>query len=372
MEPDLRHCEQALPAAFDRMSLSEDWVVGGTADTLLSRNPPLVYPVPAPRGGLSFAQRPEAPVITLSADGSVLSRIGSAGSGPGEWRSSSTGGVAWYGDTLWVVQMQPPRVHAFSPEGALHGTQQLDFVLPEPLTLLYRLREGAVVGTAVSRIQGGARRLVLWDGPSNALDSIGVAQENVGYRIDLPGTAFALGLRPVPDDLLTAPAPDGRSLVLVDRRSATTGGQAEFTIRKIAEDGGTLLERGVCYHPLSMPPEDRADTIARQAQMLTDGRDDLPLALAEENVREALELPRFWPPVDRLVVGTAGEIWLRREVRDGLVPWEIRNEEGELTGALVLPADEDVLAVDGDVVWTQRFDEWDVPLIVRARLSSGS
>ena len=369
MDPDLRHCEQAVPTAFDRMSLSEDWVAGGTADTLMSLNPPLVYPMPAPRGGLSFAQQPDAPVITLSADGSVRSRTGS---GPGEWLSYSTGGVGWYGDTLWVVQMQPPRVHAFSAGGALHGTQQLDFVLPEPVTLLYRLREGAVVGTAVGRIQGGARRVVLWAGPSNALDSIGVAQENFGYRIDLPGTAFAYGLRPVPDDLLMASAPDGRSVVLVDRRSAATEGQAEFTIRRIAEDGGTLLERRVCYRPLPMSPEDQADTIARQARMLTDGRGDLPLALAEERVRAALELPEFWPPVDRLVVGTAGEIWLRREVRDGLVPWEIRNEEGELTGALVLPADEDVLAVDGDVVWTQRFDDWDVPLIVRNRLSSGS
>lgn len=368
LDSHFRHCEQASPGALDHLRLSQEWAVGGAADTVQALNPPLVYPTPAPRSGLSFAQRPEAPVITLNADGSVRSRIGSAGSGPGEWLSYSTGGVAWYGDTLWVAQMQPPRIHAFSADGALLGTRQLDAELPEPVTLMYRLRNGSVVGSAVGRIQGGARRLVHWVGPSHPLDSIGVAQENFAYRIDLPGTAFAYGPRPVPDDLLTAPAPDGRSLVLVDRKAATTGDRAEFRIRRIAEDGGTLFERRVCYHPLAMPAEDRADTITRQAEMLADSRDDLPVAAAEQRVREALNLPAFWPPVDRVVVGTDGDIWLRREVRHGEAPWEVRDAEGELTGVVVLPAGELVLAVDGDVVWTRRLDEWDVPVIVRNRL----
>lgn len=368
LDSDLRLCDDTSLQSLVQFHLSQEWVVGGAADTVLPLSPPLVYPVPAPGGGLSFAQRPEAPIITLNADGSVRSRMGSAGAGPGGWPPQSTGAVSWYGDTLWVVQMQPPRLHAFSEDGELLESQDLSAALPEPLTLLYRLRNGAVVGTALGQAQERARRLVHWAGPSHPLDSIGVAQEGIGYRVDLPGTAFAFALRPIPDDLLTALAIDGRSVVLVSRKASTGGGPSEFSIRRVAENGETLAERRVCYHPLTIPREARADTITAQAEMLTRGPDDFPLALAEENVRQALELPEFWPPVDRLVVDEAGGIWLRRETRHDHAPWEIRDDRGELTGVMVLPADEVVLAVAGDVVWTQRFDEWDVPLIVRNRL----
>ena len=93
----------------------------------------------------------------------------------------------------------------------------------------------------------------------------------------------------------------------------------------------------------------------------------------ERTVADALALPEYWPPVDRVVVAADGSILLRREVRvDSFAVWETRDDLGELTGILFLPEDRWILAAEGgsagDAVWTERHDRNDVPILERSRI----
>lgn len=366
----LGHCGHASGGdEAGELRVVTEWEVGGSSDTALVLSPPLVFPTVAPGNGLSFARRFEAPIVTLDRDGSVRSSIGRPGTGPGEWGPQTTAGIAWFGDTLHVVQGFPPRLHVFTESGDLIASRQLRHGSENRIWPIRVLRNLDLVGAVPSRIEGGPRRLARWTDGSSDVDSLDVFQANATYRVEWPGGAFAIAMRPIVDDVLEASAPDGRSFVLVNRPVATRMEPSHFRIRKVRDDGTRVLDLLVCYMPVPIPEDEAADTIAAHAARLLPSAPGVPARLAEAAVRDALELPRFWPPVDHVVVSRQGDVWLKREPRQGgVVPWEIRDRNGHLSGFVRLPEEVQVLAVDGDRVWASRPDSLEVPVVLAGRL----
>lgn len=363
---ELRLCGEDAARDVPRFTLIREWAVGGAEDRKL-RLSHVSWTAASPGGGLSFGQRAVAPIVTLNADGTVRSEIGRAGSGPGEW--SSLGGVhiAWYGDTLVATESMARRVHRFLESGELLETRVLTTSNETPGQISRVLRNGSVVAYTPSLTNYAT--LSRWSEAEARWDSI-TRRGRFSYRLQRGGGRFSVGSMPIVDDPLWTASPDGRSVVVVDRNASSTPDSAEFRIRRVSDDGTVLLDRTVCYRPRRFPPEEQEDTIQAQLQPLIDGnRLSRPIPAVESDIRESIFLPEFFPPVTLMVVGTEGDIWLRREILDdGFAFWEIRDAEGELTGMLRLPAERRIRAVDGDVVWTVEHDGWDVPVISRTRL----
>ena len=366
----LGHCS-APSSDVPQFTLEREWEIGGVHDEELELTH-LSSAAPAPRTGLSFVQREQAPVTTLNADGTLRHRVGRAGSGPGEWSPMLPPGIQWFADTLIVVDRA--RIHRFreDPDGQVEhlDTQRVEPPFDQPLVPLHVLRNGAVVGTLPPRVQNGGRRLVHWRKGSVDTDSVSAYLDGATYRLDLPGGGFSSVRKPILDYSRRSVVPNGRFMVILDRATVLAADSGEYRIKKLLDDGQVSWERTVCYRPRAIPEAERNDTIRAQAQRLAEPRPGAPVGEMEQRIREALELPEAWPPVTAVVTSTNGDIWLRREERASATPWEIRDEDGDLVGFVRIPSDARVLAVDQDVVWLGRTDEWDVPRISRHRLAS--
>jgi hypothetical protein len=363
----LRLCSEGDQGEVPEFTLRPEWQRGGAGDEglLLSR---VGWATPAPSGGLTFSQLGSPYVLTLNSDGTIRSRIGGTGPGPGEWDPAAPPHVLWHADTLVVTASRGNRMHRFLENGELVESRHVAFPGEDAFSLLQPLRNGAVLGYVRSQPAQGVELLVLRQPDQVGWDSLST-RGRFTYRRDNPTGGFAILLRPFLDTPLRWSAPDGRALVIVDRWEASHPDSAAYRIRVVGDQGETLVNREVCYRPLPLSPEERGDTIQANVARLRDRYPGTPDGALERLVRDVLPLPRFLPPVTWVVMGTSGAIWLRREqTGDGGYFWEIRSAGGDLVGMVRTPEGQVVWAVGGDIVWTVEQDRLEVPIISRHRL----
>ncbi len=92
--------------------------------------------------------------------------------------------------------------------------------------------------------------------------------------------------------------------------------------------------------------------------------------MKREEFDEALEMPRFVPPVTRVTAGMDGSIWLRREELPGVetVTWAVLAEDGTPLFSLTTPRDLWIYAATTSHIWGILPDSLDVPFVVRYRV----
>ncbi len=373
--PLLRLCDPEPEAVAPRYVLDEPeaTIDGNLTDPALTA--PIVFPTLAPGGGISLATAYQAPVVTFDSSGTRMMGAGRQGVGPGEWPSTRSGGVTWLGDTLVVVERRPPRIHQFHADGSLIETRQ---VTPGAVTVSFLLRALEGPGALVvlpPRVDRAPQRLAYLNLETGLADSLGTFQERFTFRLSFPDGSLVVGPRPLGDHLLDATDPSGSGVILVDRSGSTDGGESAWRLRRIDAQGRSVLDRSICHHPQEISQRHRRDSIRAWASMFSNNPSAQGMSEAEleRTVADALALPEYWPPVDRVVVAADGSILLRREVRvDSFAVWETRDDLGELTGILFLPEDRWILAAEGgsagDAVWTERHDRNDVPILERSRI----
>lgn len=371
-ERDAAQADRSVP----RWGLEEEWRLGGVSDTGVQLSE-ISHSIPAPGGGFSFSQRNVTGIVTLNADRSVRHVVGSSGDGPGEWTGVPR--IAWIEDELKVVAGN--RVHTFDAEGHHVRTEFVQTVASANLgrtRVLMQLSGGRLVGLARSLHPAAERPvpdvLVHWAPGAEHVDSItSVHGADQVVSVSFGGGGIQTS-RPLAFWNRYHMAPDGSGFVAVDPDGGAVDDSASFRVRLFGVDGRLKSDFRVGYEPRHVAPGSWSDTIVARREGLEPRYPGFPAAEIERRLRDAFGPPPTIPPVAGTVISSAGDLWFERgDLREpGVRIWEERDATGLLTGVLQMDGRSRLAAVDGEIAWTIVRGEYDVPIIVRNRLVSGS
>lgn len=142
----------------------------------------------------------------------------------------------------------------------------------------------------------------------------------------------------------------------------------------IDASGDTVQSRVYPYRPIPMTDAAiRHDAEQDHERSSRPGRTPPSVDVIERALRDADCLPPTFPPVSAIVAAQDGTIWLRREEVPGdSVAWNVLDRDGRMIGALRLPSGQEVVAARGDIMAAVERDAFDVPYVVRYRLSRGT
>ena len=156
-------------------------------------------------------------------------------------------------------------------------------------------------------------------------------------------------------------APDRSRVAIVDRRSWTGTGPAEFGVTTVDPEGDTLFHRQIAYDPRPVPGGYYDREIA--------GFLDLPIimdrAAFADALRQFFEQIRYLPSVTDLTVGSDRTIWLAGADRDGEREWLVLDPSGAGIGRFRLPSTSSVFYADRNEAWIVERDALDIPYVVR-------
>jgi hypothetical protein len=148
---------------------------------------------------------------------------------------------------------------------------------------------------------------------------------------------------------------DGRPLAFVSTNSPGAG-SATYRVTVVRMDGDTICSRKYPYSPIPLSARDSTSDINGPIRYLTGRYPDQP----PEVIRKAiLDLPPYttYPPLDRVLVGRDGTIWLESSSRRAtpLVErtWTVLAPNGDPLGVVTVPSN--VVIQDAD-----RFNFWAV------------
>ncbi len=300
-------------------------------------------------------------------DGEFLRMIGRGGEGPGEL--GRLGDFAVSGDTVTVVDGGNSRVTEFALDGSFRGDERYERVnvRGEGWLLVYSpsaagLPDGSSVSLPVvvvaAALGGGGptvepETVVRRMGPDGDLADTVLAVDRSQYVETREGQRSLVLMTPI-----VAEARRGDGAILALR--APTGNPAPGTFRLIRVDaaGDTVFDRAFTFEPVPVP----SDTLARYLSEVSEAR--------RAAVRETTWAPEFRPPVDDVVQGTDGTIWLKRETfADSVEWWAIDQRTGDHFGTLALPPGTRLVESRADQVIAVRTDEFGVEYVQRLHLN---
>jgi len=334
-----------------------------------------------PDGGLLVLQPAEQEVRVYGADGALVRRLGGAGQGAGQF--TLPGRVGWWGsamDTLWISDLGRRGVTLFSLEGAFAGTLAMPFVEHDSVFTVNQPSAVLPDGTALA-LAGYSPRVPDWqDFPLLCYDLAGGRVESEVVRLDRSasvsilwqGEGVTTAVHPLPDAPIVAYAPDASRIVLVDRSVTGAGPLGRIGVVALSASGDTLWARSFDYEPQPIA-EARLDSIyadrIASLQQVTRLLGSLSDADAESAFRASVELPRHQPPVQSVMVGTDGWIWLKL-ASSAAAPehWWVLDAEGRQRANLTHERALDVRAVGAGVFWAAEVDGGGRPQLVRYRV----
>ncbi len=135
-------------------------------------------------------------------------------------------------------------------------------------------------------------------------------------------------------------------------------GSGEYCIRRQTLFGDTLVIMERPYEPISVPDSIRDDAMPERR------RRDLTL----DRSFDPDDIPRVFPPFDRLLIGTDGTLWVRRQLEDGLYGLDVFASDGRFLGPVEAPPEFDRMGIHRitpDYMYGTVRDEMDVQYVVR-------
>jgi hypothetical protein len=351
------------------------------------------------RGDVYVFDRQESNIRRYSADGTILSRIGGRGSGPGEFTDGAvTFGV--FGDSIWALQLFHQRLAYFGRDGRLLSDSRVEEAtlpwhqdgLAVALVPGASVREGFIsmvpIPRGVDRGTVAGKRdtimvpRVLFDRTGAIIDTVGfypsINRQSSIEDVEVNGAQY-----PVPNP----PPREGEiSLLTVHGRVAITWGtavderQGIFRVTWLDLRDDTLRALSYRYRPVRFT-DALLDAIAadatRSGMTIVGGfavhemrPDPIDAAAAQAAIRARLRYPEFQPAVNATRLGNDGSIWLRRE-DDGAdtFRWLVLDGNGRPVGNLDLPRRGFRIAwVYASTIWAAVLDDMDVPWLVRYRI----
>ncbi len=349
----------------------ELWRLGGpdaSGPEAFSQEPGLVVD----RSGQVFVRSRNPPHVSVfNGDGEYVRSMGRGGEGPGEFSFAFAHGLL--GDTVWVVNWPAPRVSRFLADGTHLSTTRLepiDFGVPlsAPQTVSAFMREGRAVavpsGTPVGET-GRVRLPVLFGDPGRP--GHGVAEVSVPQGMMIPGVG-SFAFEPVRVAPLFVASSTGEGFLTVDWND---DGSGDLRLSRYGYDGAHRWSRTIALPTGRIPDATRAAWIARGTDMarphvepaMRDGR--IRGGSVSSVVQGALDLPTYFPPVDAVVLGLDGSIWLGRPAMGDEREWWVLDDGGVPRFSVRLPSAVNVRAAHGMSAWGTHLGEFDVPLVSR-------
>ena len=345
-----------------------------------------------PNGDIYLAQGGEERVAVFGPDGRPRPSIGRAGEGPGEFVGAPTR-IVWHGDTLVVTERGA--THFLDREGREFRRVQFRMRVPTESSTFINgtpLADGTFLGIRFLnppiRTFVTARDLpILRFSPmGDVIDTIARVNHVVGpvgddaflREFENKWLHHPLGWFEHDSWLPFAVTEDRAAVVFVDRVDERE--PASFHLLEIAITGDTIFDRVIRYRPLEISRAESTRIREGFGQLIAGGtsRSQGSTAREFEAAREALVLPRHYPPVRRIVTGDDGTIWLLRETSPRPADvWEIYGPDGGFEGAaeFELPGHGrpwepklTILSATREEVWGLRVDELGVESIGRFRV----
>ncbi len=322
-------------------------------------------------GYIYVAQPLDHGIAVFDPAGRFLRIIGGKGQGPGEFERVDNIGLL--GDTVWATDQRLQRLSLFFRDGRLLSTMRLTVpgrglgtvpraVLPDDLAV------GQVAVSSVDLLMNEhpSTPLVLFDRSGRTVRALA--------RLDLSHEIFAVRLaksvlttvQPFRDSPLWAVPSNGRSITLVRRPASPDGRGATFSVTKFLHTGDTVFSTEYAYTPTEISRR-QLDSVIRTTVERSSSRSPEAAPL----IREALFIPKYYPPVSSLFVGRDGAIWLRRESSDTVEDeWLVIGPDGVPVWTVLVPAMAQLQEAAGGTVWGVVHDELDVPYVVRYRIEA--
>lgn len=326
--------------------------------------------------------QPEERLIRiLDLDGQMVGTIGGPGSGPGEFRSIHA--LGWLGDTLTATDHLARRVTLLTLDGTVQRvvSRSSDVMMlpdggfltasaPQVLTadgagilvpaLGFAAPDPSDAGTVEMRFDVPILRVEIAD---EAEDTITFHREVLrSYSIPAGGVTYRFP-DPFPPRGFTELSPGGAGVVSVQVDEPSGRGGAGFTVTAITPLGDTAFVRQVRVAP--EPVDDRyLEEVAEAVRLFPaglaegPGPGDILRLLGSEGA-----LPAELAPATGVVYAQDGSIWVRREDRPAGVPveWLSLDATGAPAGIVLLPGNERIAAVEGDVLVAVGRGDYDVP-----------
>ena len=369
------------PFADNLWTLSEREIRIGSVDDPAYAFGPIVDLVPGPDGLLYTMHWGESTIRRWNPDGTPAGSVGRKGEGPGEFETPL--GMGFFGDSLWVWDIDAYRVSYFDLGGVFLGSVSPKVemgTMEEPLPRPDRpLRDGTFIGVS-PRWSDGIARGTLTETPYVHMHGDGSRLARIWTMPHEPRDVFAIldddgfggsySSQPFGDYVRASSGDDG--LLVLERRAWTGEGAASVTLTKIGLGGDTLFAVAVPYDPVSLSSERYDSAVAAKVDEWRDPSGSL--TADEADIRKAMYRPAYLPAVRGFMQARDGTIWLRRfdpvESEDGELMTEswVLDAEGVPLARALTPASLGMFVVGGDTVWGIELDELGVQYIVRYRL----
>jgi hypothetical protein len=288
--------------------------------------------------------------------------------------------MGWKADTLWVADAELHRISLFDRTGEYLSTRRLGgaaFRNRYPLEPVALLSDGSILTsphvTSPEVVSGE-----LLDKPLLRITSDGASPDTVVW-LSLRNSVLGIqnteapwrGLyssQPFPDNPLWQLAPDGSSIIVVDRTAPATIEEATIGVSRIGLAGDTIWSRRYAFAPAILRDELRDSVVTQWVDLVLEARGPgiTSQRVAERRVREAVHLPPFYPGVEGsyFATGRDGSVWLpvRQAVEPQKAYWLV-NSDGRLVAQI--PRTFDILYGTDQTLWGRESDELDVPYVVR-------
>lgn len=329
--------------------------------------------LPARDGRLVYVmQRDDHTILVFDAgSGKFVRRIGRSGAGPGEFQGLS--GIGWKQDTLYAVDPVLERLSLFTQEGEHLRTERIVSPLlpaahgPAHPTALNA--NGTVIGTPWINMMAAANNsvtsnpVVLMNRKGEVLRTLVDVDLRNTRTVASLGSGIMVFTQPMSERTLLRYAPDGSSLVIIDR-PASAEHTASFHVTRLGPAGDTLYYGTYGYTPRPLSPA-MVDSLY---DMFKDVKTVTP-ATAREAAERAIILPPAQQPVSAAVLSSDGTLWLRREERGPpTVEWLVLDPTGHILARVQTPAGLQLLAVEKGAAWGVVKDELDIPYVIRYRV----
>lgn len=337
-----------------------------------------VFGVAVSDDGRVFLSEPQfARVVEFTDQGTFAREVGTRGDGPGEFRVP--GALFWRADSLAVTDFQRG-INLFSPDGIFQTLISffiLDDASPFGVRPIFPLADGSIAAMAPAPISAEASGMVTHETWLKASRD-GVITDTLAV-LALDGRSYSVryqsrgrsGAHPLSWAPVFAAPPTGRSMVIIDRRPATSADAATFRVFRIDLHGDTVATTSLSYVPRPLTSSD-VDSIASAMAEGWSKSMNLPAPALAAAIKDQIVWPEYRPPVTLAVAGADGSVWLRREAPEAeQVRWDILDEALEPIGWVVLPEGLDVKVVSTAWVYGVELDEFDVPWVVRFEVGEG-
>lgn len=329
-----------------------------------------------PSGTIAIAQAQDHQVRFFGSSGSLLTKFGRTGEGPGEFRNLMGSSVGSDGKQFWIISRSPPRVTLTDDRGGLLGGVATPVGMMAPsrssdaeafagfaLPIAFGRDSTFVVLVAGGKFPAWLHRnaiapALVHVAPSGTFKNfiVGAERSDADCTVTLVGSSVPLAFCPQP--LFDIRSDAGVAAVLHVDKVQSGRWSYHWALVNVAR-GDTVKSASGTVAAVRIPSRiaDSARTAQASSKSLAP-----PLADA---IRQ-MQLPEYYPPIRRIIVAQDNAIWLEEATSQSSTrSWRWIDLKSAATGVITVPAVFSLVAVLPGQLWGYESDADGVQSVVR-------